>query len=145
MGKLIYLLPVWGGTVKKYAERVQVIMNNAARYVMGLGRREHRTELMKQCRWLDFKELVQYHSLVLMWKVLWRQAPLQTSNRFTVDEDHKIKTSKARLQSTEQSWRWRTTPQWNQVPGEIRDLQSLTSFKRTLKKWIVTSREQVMD
>ena len=37
ISKLIYLLPVYGGTCKKYIDKLQVVQNNAARFVTGHG------------------------------------------------------------------------------------------------------------
>ncbi len=133
-----------GGTCKKYADRVQVMMNKASRYINNMGRRTHSEELMKKCKWMNFKDLTRYHSLVTMWKVVWKGTPTQTRRKLTIDAENRVTTSQARLQSTSTSWRWRTTPQWNSLPDELREIESLTGFKKTLKKWIGSNEDPMV-
>ena len=76
MSKLIYLMGVWGGAHKTMIEQLQIIQNNTARFVTGRGKREKKWPLLKECKWLDIEELIIFHSMNNMWKIIWKQAPL---------------------------------------------------------------------
>ena len=58
ISRILYLLPVYGGTHRKYLDKLQVTINNAAQFVMGQGKRANKRTLMEMCNWLDIDELV---------------------------------------------------------------------------------------
>ena len=60
ISRIIYLLPLWGGTSQKYLNKVQVVLNNTARWVTGHGRRSKSEKLMSECKWLNLKNLLNY-------------------------------------------------------------------------------------
>ena len=60
LSRIHYALPLWGGTTENYLKKIQVVMNNAARTVTGLGRRTSTRTLMERCGWLTCKEAVIY-------------------------------------------------------------------------------------
>ena len=100
LSKLVYLIPIWGNTYPKYLNKAQAILNNAARLITGRPKKTSTKVLMEECDWLDVRELTKYHSLMRMWNILWRQKPVQISDKITWNEDGKIETSKPRLQTT---------------------------------------------
>ena len=36
VSKLMYLIPIWGGTTRNYMTKLQVTLNNTARFVTGI-------------------------------------------------------------------------------------------------------------
>ena len=64
LSKIIYMLPVWGGTHSVHIQKIQTVMNRAARYVVGGGTGWSTTRLMEACKWLKAAELVDYHTMV---------------------------------------------------------------------------------
>ena len=70
ISKLVYLLPVYGGTCKKYLDKLQVVLNNTARFVTGIGKRVKKVTLINATGWL-----VIYHSVLQMWRVTRLKVP----------------------------------------------------------------------
>ena len=77
MSKLIYLIELWGGSSKYLLVALQRAQNRAARTVAKLDWSTPVAELLKQCGWLSVHQLVVYHSVVLVYKVI-RPSPLST-------------------------------------------------------------------
>ena len=68
--KLIFQISLWGGTEEYLLQSLQIIQNNAARRVAKRGIYTHVVNLLRQCGWLSVKQLVVYHSVILMHKTL---------------------------------------------------------------------------
>ena len=70
MSKLIYLMPVWIGSEDYLVNALQVNLNKVARMVTKLDIFDPTNVLMQQCGWMTVKQLMVYHSLVLLHKIL---------------------------------------------------------------------------
>ena len=75
MSKLIYLMPVWVGCEDYLVNALQVNLNKVARIVTRLDRYTPTTVLMQQCGWMPVKQLMVFHSLVLLHKTLQNRSP----------------------------------------------------------------------
>ena len=95
---------------------------------------------MEAVNWLTAMELVEYHSLTTLWKILNTKKPPQLYDRFEWMDDRKISTSTPRLQTTSNYWRCRSTKYWNNLPDDLRYTMSISSFKIKLKKWLISRR-----
>ena len=137
ISRLLYLLPVYGGTDRKYLNKLQVIINNTARFVTGLGRRINKQTLMEACGWLDIDELVQYHSLVQLWRIINLKVPMHIYRKLIINENFTVETLNPRLQNTMTSFRWWTIRAWNDLSQDIRSIQTLPNFKKQVKIWII--------
>ena len=78
--KLIYGIALWGGCELGLLGSLQIIQNKAARFVTPRYRDEDEhfiatSVILKQCGWLSMKQLVFYHSVVLVYKTLKFQQP----------------------------------------------------------------------
>ena len=73
ISKLIYFMPVWMGCDDYLVNALQVCQIKAARLVTKLDRFTPTKVLMQQCGWLSVKQLMIYHSLVLLHKVFINQ------------------------------------------------------------------------
>ena len=88
LSKIQYMLPIWGGgTEPKYLSKIQALINNSARFVTQMGPRTKTKTLMEALGWLDIRELVELHSLVSMWKVIWLCSPLYMHNKMQYNPD----------------------------------------------------------
>ena len=47
IGKLNYLLPLYGGTHDKYLQKIQVVLNNTVKFITGAGKRAKTMSLTK--------------------------------------------------------------------------------------------------
>ena len=141
IGRINYLLPLYGGTLSKYQKKIQVVMNNTARFATGAGRRTSTFQLMEQMNWLTIIELTEYHTLILAWKLLHFGTPRHLAAKIEIHPDRTMSTTMPRLQNTELGLRWRLVHIWNSIPQDLREVQSLPSFKKKAKKWFITQRD----
>ena len=86
ISKVIYMLPLRGRAHKKYRQKVQIILNDTARWVTGNNRRTKKLKLLKLCKWLDLEEMTQLHSLTTMWKITRLRKPRQLSCKIKLDK-----------------------------------------------------------
>ena len=84
LSRLLYLLPMWGGLPCKDIKTIQVLMNKCARTVLSKSRRTRTRSLMLGCGWLYFRELIKFHSLVLMFKIIKLKTPVNLWKRLNV-------------------------------------------------------------
>ena len=75
MSKLIYLMPVWMECEDYLVNALQVNMNKVARLVTKLDIFTPTSVLLQQCGWMSVKQLMAYHSIVLLHKTLKNQTP----------------------------------------------------------------------
>ena len=75
ISKLIYLMPAWVGCEEYLVDVLQVCQNKAARLVKKLDRFTPTRVLLRQCGWLSVKQLMVYHSLVLLRKIFQNHKP----------------------------------------------------------------------
>ena len=83
ISKLIYLMPAWSGCEDYLVDALQVCQNKAARLVTKLDRFTPTQVLLKQCGWLSVKQLMVYHSLLLLRKVFLHQKPMYLYQKIT--------------------------------------------------------------
>ena len=70
MSKLIYLMPVWMGCDDYLVNALQVCQSKVARLVKKLDRYTLIKVLIQQCGWLPVRQLIAYHTLVLLHKTI---------------------------------------------------------------------------
>ena len=140
LSKILYILPIYGGTYEKYLSKIQIIMNKTIRFVLNKSRRTKSSELMTAVGWLDIYELSKFHSLLLMWRIVRLNSPRYFENKIKIEKDNRLSTSTPRIQNTESGFRWRTVISWNEMSPELRQELSYPRFKRNLRKWILKCR-----
>ena len=133
MGRLIYSISLWGGAADRYLNRVQSVQNWAARFVTKAPKRTRSIELMVRCKWLNVRELIQYHSLIQLWKIVKWKTPAVLSEELTVEDDWTVAVVPPRLQMSERCYLWRTVPMWNLLPPHLKDAARISIFKKTTK------------
>lgn len=75
ISRLDYGNALYVGLPDKLLNRLQVVMNNAARFVFGLPRRAHVTPLLQQLHWLPIKQRARFKGLCIAHKAIHGQAP----------------------------------------------------------------------
>ena len=145
MSKLIYLIPLWGGSSKYLLNSLQKAQNRAARALTRLDWYTPAAVLLNQCGWLSVHQLVVYHSVVLVYKIILTESPMYLHSMFTSKYTYKTKHSQEgllrhtrnfRLDITESSFRWRAAYSFNGLPLYIRSLETLEGFKTAARSWI---------
>ena len=85
ISRIIYTIPIYGGLQNVHASKIQIIMNNAARYICGVERRTNTVTLMERCNWLSFRELTKYHSLIQLWKLVKLGKPENLAKKVSIN------------------------------------------------------------
>ena len=83
---------------------------------------------MLGCNWLYWRELVNFHSAVTMFKIVNTGLPANICNKLTVLPDRKVHTTVARLKIVKSSFRWRTVEFWNNLPQDIINMDKPLHF-----------------
>ena len=147
MSKLIYLIPLWGGTTGQILRMLQTVQNRAARCITKNGPYTSTKNLLAQCNWMSVEQLVAYHSIIAVHKILCLKKPkylydnlrssyprctrLASSGAIRMDEKFT-----ADLSLTQSSFRWRGSHLYNEIPAELRMETNISKFKARLKIWI---------
>ena len=69
MSRLVYVIQLYGSASDYLLKALQVLQNKAARTVTRSGWRTETAALLRQIGWLSVKQLVVYHSLLLVFKI----------------------------------------------------------------------------
>jgi hypothetical protein len=150
MSLMVYLVQLWGGCPDYLLNYLQVIQNKAARHVTKLGCITSTKTLLDQCNWLSVRQLVEYHSLLLVYKVKSNEKPTYLHQKLGQHFSYKThlasnngirKTGHLTHTLTNQSFVHRATRSWNSLPSQLRLSPSLNIFKRELKSWVKTNVE----
>ena len=88
MSKLIYMMPVWAGCENYLITALQTIQNKVARTVTKKNRLTPTKTLMKECGWLNVKQLMVYHSLLRLHKTVQSQIPEYLYKRVSTELQH---------------------------------------------------------
>ena len=151
ISSLIHMIQVWGGTNSYLINILQVLQNRAARLVTKLGWGTSTKVLLDQCGWLSVKQLVEYHSLILVYKIKSKRKPEYLYNKLSVPFtsntrqsvgntlENKIKESRIEYELNRTSFIPRTILSWNKIPSNIRLSPTTDIFKKRLKEWIRTN------
>ena len=107
------------------------------------------------CGWLSVNQLITYHSLVMVFKMIKSSLPMSMHEKIIrndyvyntrtwvhindgkYESNFKIGPSKsADHLLANRSFRWRASKQWNKLPINLRHSESVQTFKKSLKIWI---------
>ena len=150
LSKLCYLVQLWGGTEAYLLAHLQVLQNKAARAVTGKSWFTPTRQLLRECKWLNVKQLVFYQSVLQVHKVLLTGKPFSVRKKFITD--HPFLTRQATggglrfgqnyVASSElrhKSFHFRGTQGYNRIPADIRKIKNIQTFNNKLKQWVGTN------
>ena len=153
VSKINYMLPLYGGMPDYLVVTLQKKLTEAMRVVTRRkwnvpGQRLTSTaELLQQCGYLSVKQMVFYHSVVMVHKVLVHQAPLYlyhvVLDALSSGVQHQYPTrsagtrqvAPARLEVANTSWRWRAARQYAALPTELKREGSMPRFLARLREY----------
>ena len=148
MSKIVYLIQLWGGCESYLIRALQIQQNRAARIVTRSSRYTSIRKLLTNCGWLSIKQMVIYHTLLIVHKTILVGQPHYLNSR--VDTHHSYATRQdtsgcIRIDSsfscksdlTVQGFRYRAANDYNRLPPAIRQCKTISQFKSQLKKWIL--------
>ena len=146
--KLIFQISLWGGTEDFLLSSLQIVQNKAARVVAKRGIYTPVSDLLRQCGWLSVRQLIYYHSVLLIYKTLKTGFPKYIYNRLGTNFPYNTRLAssesirlgpetRSSLALTENSFINRATSNYNQLPSLVKQAPSMEVFKRRLKPWIL--------
>ena len=144
MSPLIHLIQLWGGSSTYLLNLLQNLQNRAARLVTKKDWTTPVHTLLQQCGWMSVKQLVEFHSLVLVYKIRSESKPVYLHGKL-----NKLKYN-TRMAANNGIKQWvkynhelyndsfvpRSIGSWNILPSQIKSSENLATFKRLLKPWI---------
>ena len=147
LSKLIFQMGLWGGTEEYLLNALQIVQNKAARFVAKKGRYTPIVQLLRECGWLSVRQLVMYHSILLVYKTIQTTSPKYLYSKLSSEFPYNTRLAdsesvrmgsafKCKLELTEKSFLNRATVTFNQLPTKMRQISKLDDFKENLKGWV---------
>ena len=136
---------VWGGCTNQLLNALQVCQNRAARVITRNDWSVGSEANLRQLEWLNCKQLVFYFSALQMFKIRKFRSPASLSDMYDWHYNYRTRAAAAglvkpvgtaRLTLAKDSFRWRAANNFNRIPVNITETNSLDSFKNKLKTWI---------
>ena len=118
-------MPLWGAAPDSQINKVQIVMNAAARWATGLPKRTRILTLLERTGWFSVRELIRIATAIQVWKLIHYGKPQRLLERMNINEDLEIEVDPPRLPFSGSCFRWRGTREWNLLPKELRELKSL--------------------
>ncbi|KXJ09618.1 putative RNA-directed DNA polymerase from transposon BS [Exaiptasia diaphana] len=129
-----------------HLDKLQRVLNSAARIVTLSKRRDHITPLLKDLHWLPVRQRINYKILLLTFKALHGLTPSYISELISVYKPKRtLRSSKELLLSVKpysmktygsRSFSVAAPTLWNSLPSDLRNIDSLLSFKKELKTYL---------
>ena len=146
MSRLIYCITVWGGNCgEEMLNALQVCQNRAARAVTRNSWTVSSADTLKQCGWLNVRQLVAFFTVLQMYKISRFRQPADLAVMFDWEYGRATRAAAAglvkpvglpRLALARDSFRYRAPELFNQLPVSVRHCDTVQSFKLAAKKWI---------
>ena len=147
MSKICYLIQVWGGCENYLLDVLQKQQNKAARAVTNRSQYTPIRRLLTECNWLSIRQLVFYHSVILIHKAILTGYPKFMKDNVSSSYPYRTRqesnglirlTKNCSFKSAlaRNSFMFRGINQYNQLPSEIRTSAKLEDFKFKAKMWI---------
>ena len=120
ISRITYGICLWGHGTDNHLRQAQILLNQAGRFVTGMGRTARSRDIMVQCDWLSIRELTSYHTLVQFFKTVRSGSPNAISSKIEIDDNLLVSTARPRLLLTRGAYRVQAVSQWNNLPDTLR-------------------------
>ena len=139
---LLYGLPAY------QLNKLQRVQNAAARIIRRLPKFCHITPVLRELHWLPVKFRIDYKILLLTYKGLHEMCPdylkdllvISNNKRYNLRSSDSLLLKNPSFKSSstlgDRSFQVAAPILWNALPGDIRDITNLDSFKRSLKTYL---------
>ena len=98
--------------------------------------------MLNELKLLSVNQLISYHTLIMVFRIRQSKEPEHLANCLLRDSRQgRIMLDNVRHESYRQSFIYRGATLWNQVPSRVRNVESLSSFKKLIKPWILDNVE----
>ena len=145
-----YCSIVWGNCGEALKDKLQILQNRAARIIT---RTTYDTAnhfaLLRQLKWLDVRSIIKLEMGLFMYRAMNQPVPEQISEMFPhLSTYHSYETRSvvngnlymptSHLFTGQRSLSYAGSKLWNEIPFEIRNADSLNSFKTNFKAYLLT-------
>ena len=130
---------------KEDMRKLQVLQNAVLRLQTGLGWFTPTQVLVKRAKELSVHQLVAYHSALQVFKCQKTSQPEYMFNKLFLNNDHRVGLRSAtnqlisinyNLSLSRGSFFYRAAKIFNSLPGHIKQIKTIPTFKKHLKIWI---------
>ena len=141
ISRVQYCLTVYGNGSQKNFDRLQKILNFAARVIFGRRKFDHVSDLRDLLGWMPPKFMADYHTLITARKVTKHGEPQALASFFTSNsdardrstrQDHRFHLPRPRLETGKRRFGYRAAVLLNRLPADAVQL-STARFARTAK------------
>ena len=141
--RMYYCSSVWSNTAKKNINKLQSVQNFAARIVSGLRKYDHVTPVLRRLEWLPVQDMLNFRDAIMTFKCIKGLAPLYLSEKFELKSElHNVNTRHKNdlniplytSTSGQRTFHFRAVTLWNNLPNNIKNINSLSSFKKEYKR-----------
>ena len=147
LSKIDYCNVLLSGLPDEQLKRLQTVQNYAARIIFMKKKTDHVTPLLIRLHWLPIKARIDYKSATIVFKCLHNLAPqyladlihlkpnprsLRSSNDTTILAIEKNKSKSY----GDRTFEFFGTKLWNSLPRQLREKDTLQSFKTSLKTFL---------
>ena len=149
--RLDYCNGVLAGLPASQLNRLQSVLNTAARLIYRCRRRDHVTPLLQQLHWLRVPERIDYKLCVLVFRCLHGLGPAYLSSDFRQVSDiptrQRLRSASTaalvipatrRMTLGDRAFPVAAARAWNALPDAITSVPTLSSFRRLLKTHLFT-------
>ena len=142
---ITYCLCVWAATAKGQLQKIQKIINFAARLVTGLKKSQRVTPALKSLNWPRIETLVAHRDLVKVFNALMHEdSPVAIRELFTrrsdvssrqtrASERGDLHVAKLNLSASQRVFSHRAALAWSALPPSIRNRPTASAFKTALR------------
>ena len=131
------MIPLWGCAKPCWIKDMQKLQNQAGRYVLKCNRYMKVSAILSGCNWLSIVQLIRFHSLLLLWRTVRTDGWSTLQNGLSLDHSNQLDQGHRRILLTRYSWKFRSIGWWNELPAQLRNLRTITTFKASLRVWIL--------
>ena len=147
MSTLDYCCTVWGKTNTSVVNKLTKLQKRAARTILCKPIKTPTKELFNKLKWLSYSDRCKYHCALLVFKVLHNLAPeyLSQSLQFANNDNYSLRSAlrfdlvslKPKTKYGKDTFTYYSAHVWNSIPTNIRLVNSVDSFKRKYKAYLL--------
>ena len=141
LSRISYCLTVYGNGTQKNFDRIQKILNFAARIIFGRRKFDHVTDLREQLRWMAPRQMAETRTLALTHKVMRQREPVSLASSFvqcrdtrqrTTRQDRLLRLPRPRTEAGRRRFGYRAPALYNALPVGLTGM-SQRCFDRAVK------------